>query len=387
MASNIAGATEAAQVQEDQTDSESSSLTDSSEGESDSGSDYGVSDPEQQGASASGRTVKKEACKYYNLGHCNSGKKCQYLHVCKYSLKGNCKKGKRCHLQHIYSHGSPSSSDEDERGRRRRSSSTDQDSPDGKPYRWQINAGDGWMDIDNDFIIEAQYSQPAAKGIKLYNTIYGAISIDFNQMKVLKKRIRVRRKSSDTADQENEWLWYYCGKHRWTLFGEKDAKGKMASVKSSRIEKEFQKKPKHSYAFTCGQTKYEIHFKEMKQVNLTTGRKRRVARRPRFSMPEETAKKKSVEASFQQLQVSSGGTTPVWQFKGKSGKWYNFKHRSGTDTECSISSRDIEDQYQHNPAGSMTFTAGIYQYSLDFLGMTQTNLASNKTRQIQRITI
>lgn len=44
---------------------------------------------------------------------------------------------------------------------------------DGRPYQWQINDGKGWKDVENDHIIEAQYSLPHSKSIKIYNTPYG----------------------------------------------------------------------------------------------------------------------------------------------------------------------------------------------------------------------
>lgn len=44
---------------------------------------------------------------------------------------------------------------------------------DGRPYQWQINDGKGWRDVENDHIIEAQYSLPHTKSIKIYNTSYG----------------------------------------------------------------------------------------------------------------------------------------------------------------------------------------------------------------------
>lgn len=43
----------------------------------------------------------------------------------------------------------------------------------GQFYQWQLNDGNGWKDIDNDNIIEAQYCLPHSKSIKIYNTPYG----------------------------------------------------------------------------------------------------------------------------------------------------------------------------------------------------------------------
>ncbi|XP_069048920.1 protein mono-ADP-ribosyltransferase PARP12-like [Lepisosteus oculatus] len=368
--------------EEDGSDDEDYGLSETDDSDGESGSDGSGAggrsaddSGQQQGATPSPQAAReKKPCRYYNEGHCTKGKKCPYLHICKYYLKGGCRNGSQCDLKHAAASRSESSSDE----------GAERDSD--RPYRWQISSGERWLDITNDHVIEAQYSLPSVRGIKLYNTIFGVVAIDFTKMRVLKKKLKVRRKSPDGAVQDaTSWLWYCHGKQGWTLYGEKGPKGKSAPVKSSRIEKEFQKKPGRSFTFTCGQTKYEIDFREMKQVNMATGHKRRIVRRPQFILPPKKGKKnKSLESSLQQLRVSPRSTTPVWQFEGDSGRWYNFKHRSGTNSECSVSSADIEAQFQRNQVGSMNFQAGGFQYSLNFSDMTQTNLTSTKKRRIRR---
>lgn len=44
---------------------------------------------------------------------------------------------------------------------------------DGRFYQWQLNDGKSWMDISNDYVIEAQYALPHTRSIKIYNTPYG----------------------------------------------------------------------------------------------------------------------------------------------------------------------------------------------------------------------
>ncbi|KAL4597404.1 poly ADP-ribose polymerase 12-like, partial [Arapaima gigas] len=158
-------------------------------------------------------------CQHYNKGNCKYGSKCRDLHICKYFFRGECRYGSSCRLSHVKVSGSESSSDEERSGkqrqRRRRRRSTD--SRFEGPFRWQINDGSGWKDIANDHIIEAQYSKPTTKGMTIYNTRFGAISIDFKKMKVQKKHsLRVRRQSS----AEVTWVWYYSGNHGWVQFGE-----------------------------------------------------------------------------------------------------------------------------------------------------------------------
>lgn len=42
--------------------------------------------------------------------------------------------------------------------------------------------------------------------------------------------------------------------------------------------------------------------------------------------------------------------------------------QSGNSAECSVSSDDIEQKYQQNPQGSMTFKVKGQPYKLDFTG-------------------
>lgn len=44
---------------------------------------------------------------------------------------------------------------------------------DGRYYQWQLRGKGDWKDIENDHILEAQYSLPHTKSIKIYNTQYG----------------------------------------------------------------------------------------------------------------------------------------------------------------------------------------------------------------------
>ncbi|KAI7789495.1 hypothetical protein IRJ41_002661, partial [Triplophysa rosa] len=110
-------------------------------------------------------------------------------HICKYYVNDSCRYGAGCRLNHNpKSHASRGPNEHRER------KSYDSDEDDGRPYRWQLDLGDGWEDIANDHILEAQYSRPNTKGIRIYNTRAGI---------------------------ETEWLWYYRGDHGWYQYGEK----------------------------------------------------------------------------------------------------------------------------------------------------------------------
>ncbi|KAJ8268977.1 hypothetical protein COCON_G00115840 [Conger conger] len=346
-------------------DSDDVSQTVSQFSESESDNSDSDSGSESQPGARPSRSASKQACKFYNKGYCKDGRKCKYLHVCQNFLKGKCRYNSQCDLSHTTNSGSESSADESQsrgrRSRRRRSSAGEDEDTDGMSYCWQINCGNGWKNIANDHIIEAQYSQPSSSGIKLYNTPFGSISIDFKKMKVLKKTgIRVRRWNSSRPGLETEWLWYCSNKHDWVQYGEKNSKGKAAPVQSSRIEKKFQKNQRGSLKFTIDTTDYRINFRGMCQENSASGRKRDVVRRPRFKMPQNRGSNRMPP------QQRQGGSPVTWEFEGDGGRWYIFKHRSGTNTEASITSAHIEAQFQRNERGSMNFTVSGQRYVLDF---------------------
>lgn len=246
---------------------------------------------------------------------------------------------------------------------------------DGRYYQWQLNDGNGWMDVGNDHILEAQYSLPHTKSIKIYNTPYGVLSIDFNRMRVYGKSLRVRR----LDDGNTVWIWYCTLRRKWIKYGDKDSKGQPSPVKSSDIENKFQSNPSSSYTFTVGADIIEIKFREMRQV--TTKKKRKVTRRPLYRQEPAGAGVSQAAADVQNLSL---GGKPLWQFEGDSGTWHEFKRRSGTSTECSVTSDEIERKYQQNPHDSMTFKVKGHSYKLDFGAMSQTNLKTKRSRKIRR---
>ncbi|XP_076131333.1 uncharacterized protein LOC143112846 [Alosa pseudoharengus] len=368
---------------------------------SDSDDQLGDDSDSEQGASRGQRPeARSEPCKFYNSrGGCRNGSRCPDQHVCKNSWDGFCRDGHRCRLRHI-ADSDPEDSGAGGRGGRggsggsggrrnpggmtrgnekrprRRSPSSESDLEDDEPYRWQLDCGRGWKDIANDHILEAQYSRPCTKGINIYNTTYGVISIDFKHMRVRKKsNMRVRRRGS----QQTKWLWYYRGKKQWHQYGEKDSKGKQSSVKSSVLEAEYQKNKKGSHQFTVGSDTYEIRFKDMCQINPSSGHKRKISRRPLFESSQSRGRA-GLTQGMRRMNLSSS-PRGQWQFRGRGNNWHDFKNR----VECSVTSADIEAQYQENPQGRMTFIVSGQPYELDFSAMTQTNKTTNKTRRIQRI--
>ncbi|XP_078500938.1 uncharacterized protein LOC144755653 isoform X2 [Lissotriton helveticus] len=324
-----------------------------SEDEDESDSDSGGR-PTNQGR-------KQTPCKYYNKGSCSKGQKCEYLHICQHHLQGNCKYGSRCK----YNHGQvpvPASSESD----------TDEEpssEPQDADYHWQVRSGMRWLNINHDWVIEAQYSQPGVIGMKIYNTKFGALSIDFKRMRIRGKDVKVRR----WRGRNDRWVWYCRLDGHWCAYGEKDSKGKCSSVDSTAIERQYQHDPKSLFQFTLDGATYQIDFKEMKQTNLTNATHRKVRRRPLFV----GVKPDSASVPLHNLNISG---KPVWQFLGDTGQWHSFKQQ-GT-----VSSEYLESEYRKAPQGSITYAIGKQNYQLDFSAMTQTNLTTLKGRQVQRTT-
>nr|XP_023867702.1 poly [ADP-ribose] polymerase 11-like [Salvelinus alpinus] len=112
----------------------------------------------------------------------------------------------------------------------------------------------------------------------------------------------------------------------------------------------------------------------MRQVNGK--RKRKVVRRPKYQPPQSGSLIGRVTSAIQRVKMSPAGQSesPEWQFGGKSGRWHTFKD-----------SADIEDQYQQDFNGSMSFTVKGQTYKLDFSAMKQTNQSTRVTRNIRRV--
>jgi len=101
----------------------------------------------------------------------------------------------------------------------------------------------------------------------------------------------------------------------------------------------------------------------------------------------------------------SSGAGPRWQFQDIDGLWKDYSKGS------SVSSQDIELQYQQNPSGTVKFTTNSYGYELDlsgelqhlqtdgsicrsspdllkvfsFAAMSQKNMSTSTTRSVRRL--
>ncbi|XP_066523294.1 uncharacterized protein si:ch211-244b2.3 [Hoplias malabaricus] len=139
------------------------------------------------------------------------------------------------------------------------------------------------------------------------------------------------------------------------------------SLDSLDIENHYLLNPHGQLDFRAGRYTYTLYFSGMYQTNKSLGTKRHIRRITDGNQLNNSAQ-------FQAL----------WQFKDIDGSWKDFVkgRRQGS---CTVSSQDIESQYQQNNMGTMSFSTGKFTYHLDFSAMVQTNLSTNTKRPVRRL--
>ncbi|XP_068442853.1 uncharacterized protein si:ch211-244b2.3 [Clinocottus analis] len=164
--------------------------------------------------------------------------------------------------------------------------------------------------------------------------------------------------SSQLTDGGYKWE-FMGGEGEWTEY-----KAHICSFDSAAMERQFQQNPQGQLHFKTKRHSYTLDFSRMCQVNDKFGTTRAVRR---------TADDGS------QQNISPSGTLPRWQFKDMDGVWKDYSQRS------SISSQDIELQYQQNPSASVMFTTKRFSYELNLSAMSQKNLSTSTTRPVRRL--
>ncbi|XP_053574721.1 protein mono-ADP-ribosyltransferase PARP11 [Bombina bombina] len=71
-----------------------------------------------------------------------------------------------------------------------------------------------------------------------------------------------------------------------------------------------------------------------------------------------------------------------WFYLAECGKWHMFE--TSCTAHCSISSEEIEQHYRMNPHAAVLFSTAKFNYRLDFIEMSQTNLCTGKKRPVKR---
>ncbi|XP_029017986.1 protein mono-ADP-ribosyltransferase PARP12 [Betta splendens] len=160
------------------------------------------------------------------------------------------------------------------------------------------------------------------------------------------------------------------GGYKWEFMGEEgvwtEYQAHICSFNSAAIEAQYQLNPQGQLLFSIRRFSYTLDFSRMCQINNKIGTTRAVRR--------------TLNDGSQ--QTSGLGTQPRWQFKDINGIWTDY---SKSTRHCSVSSPEIELQYQQDPSGIMNFNTMTFSYELDFSAMTQRNLSTNTTRSVRRL--
>ncbi|KAG7320462.1 hypothetical protein KOW79_016315 [Hemibagrus wyckioides] len=150
------------------------------------------------------------------------------------------------------------------------------------PYKWEVDEGNGWRDLQGMEEIEQAFCDP--------KNAYGPGSrpVDFQTMS--RSGHPVRRLSTVSSITKpshyvltTHWLWYYKGDHdNWIEYGRPDDKHRVTSVKSCDLEEAFLRDSKAKITVKKGNRQYYISFEDMYQRNPKHNTKRKVRRRPCF---------------------------------------------------------------------------------------------------------
>uniref|UniRef100_A0A3Q3A7L4 Si:ch211-244b2.3 n=3 Tax=Kryptolebias marmoratus TaxID=37003 RepID=A0A3Q3A7L4_KRYMA len=156
---------------------------------------------------------------------------------------------------------------------------------------------------------------------------------------------------------------------KWEFMGDEgqwfEYQAYACSLDSAAIERQYQLNQQGQLNFRINRFSYTLDFASMSQINNEIGTTRAVRRTPDSGL---------------QISISS---SPRWQFQDMDGLWKDYSKAYGL---CSVSSSDIELQYQQNPTGTMMFTTSqLFTYELNFSSWTQRNLSTNTTRSVRRL--
>uniref|UniRef100_A0A3B1J1U6 WWE domain-containing protein n=2 Tax=Astyanax mexicanus TaxID=7994 RepID=A0A3B1J1U6_ASTMX len=141
-------------------------------------------------------------------------------------------------------------------------------------------------------------------------------------------------------------IWEFMGDEGvWTEYQKPGC-----SLNSADIERQYQLNPQRQLNFTVGRYSYTLSFSEMYQTNDRFGTMRHIRR--------------TVGGN---LYISSSQSQARWQFRDMDGSWKDYVKGSRRGN-CTVSSQEIEAQYQRNKTGIMSFSTGKFNYQLNFTG-------------------
>nr|XP_020455204.1 uncharacterized protein LOC109959841 [Monopterus albus] len=228
-------------------------------------------------------------------------------------------------------------------------------------------------DVEDQYTLSPQGAFVFMVGFTNYSLNFSTMT-QTNYITGLSRNVRRRPKFTSSTVSPNSVpsmassSQHAVGGYKWEFMGNEgewtEYQAHLCSFDSPAIESQYQLNPQGQLNFNTSYFSYTLDFSRMCQVNNRIGTTRAVRRT-------------FINGSQQSSSLSS---TPRWQFLDIGGIWRDY-----SSSKCTISSQDIELQYQQNPTGTMRFNTPSFTYELNFSAMTQKNLATNTTRRVQRI--
>ncbi|KFZ50217.1 Poly [ADP-ribose] polymerase 12, partial [Podiceps cristatus] len=156
------------------------------------------------------------------------------------------------------------------------------------PYRWQVYNGITWNDVPAMEEIEKAYCDPKNSSIADKN-------INFQTMKCGPSSLRRLSTPSSVTKPTfvltTQWIWYWKNDQgQWIEYGEQGEGVGMNSPSSAVIENLYLAEPDATIPFQAGFHHYQLNFKEMTQINVSSKTQRQVHRRPKFVSSEDVQK-------------------------------------------------------------------------------------------------
>lgn len=224
----------------------------------------------------------------------------------------------------------------------------------------QFTAGSMTYNVDFTAMTQTNLSTNMSRKVRRrpkFNAIATSNSSNQNSSQILASPL------ANPTNYSSQYIWEFMGDEGiWTEYQKPGC-----SLDSAEIERLYQLNPQCQVSFTARRFSYSLYFGGMYQVNNKYGTKRAVRR---------------ITGGIQ--QTNSALSQARWQFKDMDGNWKDFS-KGGSRGHCSVSSQDIEAQYQQDSTGTMSFRAGRFSYELDFSDMSQTNQSTNTRRPVRRL--
>ncbi|OXB80247.1 UNVERIFIED_CONTAM: hypothetical protein H355_009967 [Colinus virginianus] len=174
------------------------------------------------------------------------------------------------------------------------------------PYRWQIYNGITWNDLSLMEEIEKAYCDPKNSS---------AAGIDFQTMTYLISSVRRLSTPSSVVHPTfvltTKWIWYWKNDQgQWTEYGTQGEQDVVNSPSSDILENLYLADPSATVQFQSGLYYYQLNFKEMTQMNISSKTKRQVCRRPKFVSYEEVQRIK--ERGQKDFSIPNQTCPPYW---------------------------------------------------------------------------